>query len=93
MGAVSRTMFTRHRSLVRWTVPIPLVAAEAEQVERTRGRPGHGPDPRFLCLKGAFIAINGLTSRSFKLCWASPNPRTSLDDLPARGGSPPGRAP
>jgi hypothetical protein len=30
----------------------PIVAAEAEQVERLAERPGHGPDPRFLCPTG-----------------------------------------
>jgi hypothetical protein len=50
MGGGVADKCLRDRCLARWTVPIPLVAAEAEQVERTRGRPGHGPDPRFCAL-------------------------------------------
>jgi hypothetical protein len=35
----------------------PIVAVEAEQVERLEKRPGHGPAPRFLCPSGPHTAV------------------------------------
>jgi hypothetical protein len=50
MGFGVARQCSRNRCLARWTVWIPIVAAEAEQVEQLEERPGQGPDPRFLCL-------------------------------------------
>jgi hypothetical protein len=36
MGAGVAGQCSGNRCLARWTVPIPIVVAEAEQVERTR---------------------------------------------------------
>jgi hypothetical protein len=49
MGWCGLTMFTKEVSRPVESLDPPIVATEAEQVERTREGPGHGPDPRFLC--------------------------------------------
>jgi hypothetical protein len=43
---------SRNRCLARLTVRIPIVAAEAQQVEQLEERLLTGPDPRCLCPSG-----------------------------------------
>jgi hypothetical protein len=52
MGAGIAGQCSRNRCLARWTPQIPHVAAEVQQVEQLEERPGHGPDPKFLCPTG-----------------------------------------
>jgi hypothetical protein len=47
-GPVSLDKFSKQVS-APWADWIPIVAVEAERVERTRRKTDHGPDPRFVC--------------------------------------------
>jgi hypothetical protein len=50
MGAgCRRTMFTKQVSRPVDGLDPPIEAAEAEQIERTRGKTCHGPDPSYVC--------------------------------------------
>jgi hypothetical protein len=50
MGFGVARQCSRNRCLARWTLWILHRGRRAEQVEsELEERPGHGPDPRFLC--------------------------------------------
>jgi hypothetical protein len=60
------------RSMSLLTSPPQLASPAPDRVNKRFGRR----------VKGALIAINGLTSQSFRLCSASQDPRTRLVDPP-----------
>jgi hypothetical protein len=49
MGARVATQCSRNRCLAQWTVWVPIAAAEAQQVERTRRKTCSRAESEFLC--------------------------------------------
>ena len=57
MGSTCRRGCSRNRRLAPRTVWIPIVAADAEQVEgELEERPGHGSNLSFCALQASFLA-------------------------------------
>jgi hypothetical protein len=55
MGSGVARQCSGNGCLARWTVRSPIAPAEAQQVEELEERPGHGPDPRFVCSTGDLL--------------------------------------
>jgi hypothetical protein len=64
MGAGVAPQCSRNRCLARWTVWIPIVAAEAQQVERTRRKTCPRAESAFLCPSRSTMSIIRAARRS-----------------------------
>jgi hypothetical protein len=52
----------------QWTLRISVETAEAQLVERTQKRPGHGPDPSFCTLQSLLQKSRLRMHRRYILC-------------------------
>jgi hypothetical protein len=67
MGPGVARQCSRNRRLALWIVWISHLAAEAEQVERTRGKTWSRPDPRFLCPSGIQMGIRATSLETLEV--------------------------